>query len=154
MNKLTIYSILFLVLLTVSAVLCSRKVEPKQNQKDYVNNLAKVIAELEFRKGDLEKQLIELDSTLAGGYYVFLLKVRIEKISVNMSNYEAYDRHVVEFDLPTSREFWYLAKPGNMLNAGVDYAGFELSQSLKGYSVTIISKTKMKYIYGEFDPID
>lgn len=153
MNKIVIYALIAFGLFLTGSYMCSRKVEPKKPELTIEDGkkLAQAIAQAEFRKADLEMQLADLDSTLAGGIYIYVLHVRVESANVNMKS-RTGEAQSVDFVLPTSREFWHIVKPNDVLNSGVDYKGFTFTQNIQGYSVRIINKDKFKY--GQYTEID
>jgi hypothetical protein len=156
MNKF-VGVILTLFILFLGFGMCSRlKVEPTKKPALTVEDgkkLAEAIAQAEFRKADLEMQLADLDSTLAGGHYIYVLHLRSEKVNVNMKT-RSGEGEAVDFTMPTSREFWMILKPGDVLNSGVDYKGFTFTQNIKGYTVRVVNKDKFKYTYGQHNEID
>lgn len=155
MNKFVAYALTAFILFLGVGYMCSRpKVEPVQQPTvEQAKQLTDAITQAEFRKADLEMQLADLDSTLAGGHYIYVVHVRAEKANINMKT-RSGEADAVDFTIPTSREFWLVVKPGDILNAGVDYKGFTFTQNIKGYSVRIMNKDKFKYNYGQYNDID
>lgn len=155
MNKIVTYALIAFALFLAGSYMCSRKVEPKKPELTLEDGkkLAQAIAQAEFHKADLEMQLADLDSTLAGGIYIYVLHLRAEKVDVNMKSRSAGQPDAVDFTVPTSREFWMIVKPGDILNSGVDYKGFTFTQNIKGYAVKVMNKDKFKYD-GQYNEID
>jgi hypothetical protein len=157
MNKFVAYALSAFILFLGVGYMCSRpKVEPVKKPQLTLEDgkkLADAIAQAEFRKADLEMQLADLDSTLAGGHYIYVLHVRAQKVNVNMKT-RSGEADAVDFTIPTSREFWMIVRPGDILNAGVDYKGFTFTQNIEGYDVRIMNKDKFKYQHGQYNDID
>lgn len=157
MNKFVGYALTAFILFLGISFMCSRpKVEPTKKPELTIEDgekLSKAIAQAEFRKADLEMQLADLDSTLAGGHYIYVLHLRSEKVNVNMKT-RSGEGEAVDFTMPTSREFWMILKPGDVLTSGVDYKGFTFTQNIKGYTVRVMNKDKFKYNYGQNNEID